>query len=213
MCVCVFGIIVLNIFVKRWFWELKMLTRSLVELHAWLHSYLCFSLFEKRFLSYFNPSSIPPQHLAICRDLKLCSYRNLDKSSTVRWIDRESSWTLNSFLTVGGSIELLFLCLCLVSRHLLDSCICRCCVSQHLSWQMSRHLYLVKNYWGSIYRFCAIRSSFPRSLSIYPRLFTSQKLSSPSKPSTHMIFGPSLLQITWYVFFLSHFSCISRIQA
>ena len=163
MCVCVFGIIVLNIFVKRWFWELKMLTRSLVELHAWLHSCLCFSLFEKRFLSYFNPSSIPPQHLAICRDLKLCSYRNLDKSSTVRWIDRESSWTLDSFLTVGGSIELLFLCLCLVSRHLLDSCICRRCGSRHLSWQMSRHLSTplsIENYWSSIYRVVAIWFSF-----------------------------------------------------
>ena len=124
MCVCVFGIIVLNIFVERWFWELKMLTGSLVKLHAWLYSYLCFSLLEKRFLSYVDTSLIPPRHLAICRALKLCFYCNLDRSSTARWIDRESSWTLNSSSTAGGSIELLFLCLYFVSRQLYMSTLC-----------------------------------------------------------------------------------------
>ena len=39
-------------------------------------------------------------------------------------------------------MELLFLCLCFVSRHLLDSCICRRCFSRHLPRQMARHLYL-----------------------------------------------------------------------
>ena len=58
VCVCVFGIFVLKIVVERWFWEFKMLIGSLVELHAWLHSYLCFSLLEKLF-------STPPWHLAI----------------------------------------------------------------------------------------------------------------------------------------------------
>ena len=48
-----------------------MLFGSLVELHALLHSYLCFSFLEKLILSYLNTSSIPPQHLAICRDPKL----------------------------------------------------------------------------------------------------------------------------------------------
>ena len=71
MCVCVFGIIVLNIFVERWFWELKILIGSLVKLHAWLHSYLCFSLLEKRVLSYLDTSLIPAQHLAIYRASKL----------------------------------------------------------------------------------------------------------------------------------------------
>ena len=71
VCVCVFGIIVLNIFVERWSWELKMLTGSLVELHAWLHSYLCFSLLEKWFLIYLDTSSISPRHLAVCRALKM----------------------------------------------------------------------------------------------------------------------------------------------
>ena len=139
---CIFGIIVLNIFVERWSWELKMLTGSLVKLRAWLHSYLCFFLLEKQFLSYLDTSSIPPWHLAICRALKLCSYHNLDISSIARWIDWESSWTLDSFSTVGGSIELLFLCLCFVSRHLLDSCICWRCFYRRLSQQMSRHFYL-----------------------------------------------------------------------
>ena len=138
MCVCVFGIIVINIFVERWFWELKILIGSLVELNAWLHSYLCFSLLQKWFLSYLDTSLIPSRHLAICWDLKFCCYHNLDRSSTSRWIDWESSWTLNSFSTVGGSIELLFLCLYFVSQHLLNSCICRRCFSRHLS----RHLYL-----------------------------------------------------------------------
>ena len=191
-----------------------MLTGSLVELHAWLHSYLCYSLLEKRFLSYLDTSSIPPWHLAIYRALKLCSYRNLDISSTARWINWESSWTLDCFSTVGGSIELLFLCPYFVSWYLLDSCICRHCVFRHHSRQMSRYLstpLFVENYWGSIYRFFTIQFSFPRSLLIYLCLFTSQTLSSPSKPSTHVIFGLSLLLITWYVFFFSHFSCISCI--
>ena len=59
-----------------------MLNGSLVELHAWLHSYLCFSLLEKRFLSNLDTSSIPPRHLAFCRDLKVFFYRNLDRFST-----------------------------------------------------------------------------------------------------------------------------------
>ena len=48
----------------------------------------------------------------------------------------------------------------------------------------------------------------PRSLSIVFSLFTSQTLSSLLKPSTHMIFGLFLSQITWYDLFISHSSCI-----
>ena len=168
-----------------------MLSGSLVELHAWLHSYLCFSLLEKRFLSNLDTSSIPPRHLAICWALKLFSYRNLDRSSTTRWIDRESSWTLDSLLTAGGSIKLLFLCLCFVSWHLLDSCICRPCFSRHLPQQMAWHLSTplsVENYWGSIYRFFAIWFSFPPSLSISPHLFISQTLSLSLLASSLSIF-------------------------
>ena len=178
MCVCVFGIIVLNIFVERFFWELKMLTGSLVELHAWLHSYLCFSLLEKRFLSFLDTSSIPPWHLAICRALKLYFYRNLNRSSTARWIDRESSWTLNSFLIAGGSIELPFLCLLLcfstpfsttVSTDVvfLDTFLDRCLnTSQHLFLsRITEDLYI----------------DFSRSGSHFPDLSRSIRVYSPPK--------------------------------
>ena len=68
---CVFGIYVLKIVVERCFWGFIRLIGSLVELHAWLHSYLCFSILEKRFLSYLNTSLIPPRHLAIYRAFQL----------------------------------------------------------------------------------------------------------------------------------------------
>ena len=41
-----------------------------------------FSLFEKRFLSNLDTSSIPPQHLAFYQALMVFSYCNLYKSST-----------------------------------------------------------------------------------------------------------------------------------
>ena len=156
MCVCVFGISVIKIFVERWFWEFKMLLGSLVELHAWLHSYLCFSLLEKRFLSNLDTSSISPRHLAFYQALKVFSYRNLDR-----------------FSTAGGSIELLFLCLCFVSRHLLDSCICWRCFSRHLPRQMTRHLYLSRITEALYIGLSRSDSHFLRSLSIYPHLFLS----------------------------------------
>ena len=71
VCVYVFGIHVLKIVVERWFWELKMLIGSLVELHVWLHSYLCFSLLEKLFLSNLDSFSTLPRHLAIYRVFQL----------------------------------------------------------------------------------------------------------------------------------------------
>ena len=105
MCVCVFlRIHVLKITVERWFWVFKMLIRSLVELHAWLHSYLCFSLLEKLFLSNLHTSSTP----GYLSSFQTFSYRNLNRSLIAWWINWESSWTLNSFSIAGGSIELLF---------------------------------------------------------------------------------------------------------
>ena len=71
VCVYVFGIHVLKIVVESWFWELKMLIRSLVELHVWLHLYLCFSLLEKLFLSNLDSFSTLPWHLAIYRVFQL----------------------------------------------------------------------------------------------------------------------------------------------
>ena len=106
VCICVFGIIVLNIFFERWFWELKMLTGSLVELYAWLHSYLCFSLLEKRFLNYLDTYSTP----GYLSSFQTFSYYNLDKSSTTRWIDQESSWTLDSWWTDQASLLVSLLC-------------------------------------------------------------------------------------------------------
>ena len=104
MCVCVFRIYVLKIVVKRWFWEFKMLFGSLVVLHVWLHSYLGFSFLEKRFLSYLDISSTP----SYLSSFQKFSFRNLNRSSTARWIDQESSWTLDSFSIDGGLIKLLF---------------------------------------------------------------------------------------------------------
>ena len=196
VCVCVFGIIVLNIFVERWFWELKMLTGFLVELHAWLHLYLCFSLLEKWFLSYFDTSSISPRHLTICWALKLCSYCNLDRSSTTRWIDRESSWTFDSFSTASGLIKLLFLCLCFVSRHLLDSCICRRCVSRHISRQMSRHLYLLRVTEDLYIGFSRFGSHF---------LDLSRSICAYSPPKHFLL--PLNLQPTWF----SAFPCFKSL--
>ena len=43
--------------VERCFWEFKMMFGFLVELHVWLHSYLCFSLLEKLFLNNLDTSS------------------------------------------------------------------------------------------------------------------------------------------------------------
>ena len=48
-----------------------MLIGSLVELHAWLHSYLCFSCLEKLFLSNLDSFSTLPRHLAIYRAFQL----------------------------------------------------------------------------------------------------------------------------------------------
>ena len=103
VCVCVFEIFVLKITVERWFWELKMLIGSLVELHAWLHSYLCFSLLEKLFLSNLDTSSTPGYLSSFST-----SYLNLDSFSTAMWIDRQTFWTLDSFSIASGSIELLY---------------------------------------------------------------------------------------------------------
>ena len=122
VCVCVFGIYVFKIVVERWFWELKMLFGSLVELHAWLHSYLCFSLLEKLFLSNLDTSSTP----GYLSSFSPFSYHNLDSFSIARWIDRDFFWILDSFLTAGGSIELPLAFCWFVPRQILDNCICRC---------------------------------------------------------------------------------------
>ena len=72
-----------------------MLIESMVELHVGLHLCLCFSFLEKLLL---KASSTPPRYLAVCRASSAFSYRNLD-----------------SFLTLGGLIEILFLYLMICS--------------------------------------------------------------------------------------------------
>ena len=99
-----------------------MVFGSLVELHAWLHSSLCFSLLEKLFL---KASSTPPRHLHnIWLSVELPRFF-LSQSRHLLdtwWVDRESFYPLNSFSTLGGSIEPHFLCLMFctstLSRHL-----------------------------------------------------------------------------------------------
>ena len=188
VCVCVCAC-ALHIFVERWFWELKKLTGSLFELYAWLHSYLCFSLLEKWFLSYFDTSSIPPRHLAICRALKLCSYRNLDRSSTTRWIDRESSWTFDSFSTHGGSIKPHLLCLMFLY---LNTCIYRWQNPRHLA----RHLYLSRITEALYIGLSQSGSHF---------LNLSRSIHSYSPPKHFLL--PLNLQLTWF----SAFPCFKSL--
>ena len=101
---CVFFIsMCFKILIKRWFWEIIVLIGSLIELHVGLHSYLCLSFLEKLVLKkWLDTSSIPPRHLAICRDSSAVSYRFLDSSSIL-----------------GGSIEKAPTS-SIASRHLVD---------------------------------------------------------------------------------------------
>ena len=127
VCVCFWDPCALKIFVERSFWELKMLFGSLVELHTWLHSFLCFSPLEKLFLkSWLDTSSIAgylssflklfliaistaPRHLVDQSRKFLTSRQLLD----TWWIDRASFlllvfFFLNNFSTLYLS-TLLFL--------------------------------------------------------------------------------------------------------
>ena len=117
--VCVFGIHVLKIGVKRWFWKVYMVFGSLVVLHIWLHSYLCFSLFEKMFL---KACSTPPRHLATCWASKLFFLSQSRHLLDTWWIDRESSCLLDSFSTARSidraSIRDMVLCSSTHAWHL-----------------------------------------------------------------------------------------------
>ena len=157
----------LKIVVKRCFWEFKMLFGSLVVLHAWLHSYLCFSLLEKLFLS----------NLDTCRNLKLFLVAISIAGGSIEKVPRPS--IASRQLVDWSSFFLAFVELSLNSSSIgffVDAFFPR-----HLSRHLSRYLLTplsVENYWGSIYRFYAIRTSFSQSLSICLWLFTSQTLSS-----------------------------------
>ena len=164
-----------------------MLNGSLVELHAWLHSYLCFSLLEKQFLSNLDTSFVPPRHLAFCRALKVFSYSNLDRS-----------------LTAGGSNEKVPRSL-IASRQLMDRSSFSSCVFALFLDTFSTAVLLtlffstptltngstplsVENYWEAIYLFFAIRFSFLWFLSICSHLFISQTPSLSLQTSSQVIF-------------------------
>ena len=91
---CVFRIHVLKTAVKRWYWEVYMVFGSLVVLHVWLHSCLCFSLLKKLFL---KASLTPPRHLAIHRASKLFFFSQSRHLLNTWWINQESSCLLDSF--------------------------------------------------------------------------------------------------------------------
>ena len=89
MYVCVFGIYVLKIVVERWFWELK---KCLLD--PWLSCMLdCIHICVFPFLkNYFQAIST----LGYLSRFSTSSYRNLDSFSTVRWINRDFFWILDS---------------------------------------------------------------------------------------------------------------------
>ena len=179
VCVCFFGIYVLKIVVERWFWGFIRLFGSLVELYAWLHSYLYFSPLEKLFLSNLDSFSTP----GYLSSFSTSFYRNLDSVSTARWIDRQTFWTLDSFSTVGGLIELLYYPFCwIVPRQIIDSCICRSLFgSTPVSTPLS-----VEIHWTPVYMFSAIRFSlFSISLSTDPSLHLPNTLFSLKTFNSH----------------------------
>ena len=144
----------LKIDVKRWFWGFIRLIGSLVELHAWWHSYLCFSLLEKLFLSNLDSFSTPPRHLAIYRAFQLL---------------------LTVISIASRMIELLYSLLCwIVPRQILNSCIYWNLYARHLSTPL-----FVEIYWTPIYMFNVIRFSlFSISLSTNPSLHLPDTLFS-----------------------------------
>ena len=152
-----------------------MLIGSLVELYVGLHSYLCFSHLEKLF---WKAVSTPPRHLAICQASQAFFLMQSRHLLDTLWIDRQSSCLLDSSLTLGGSIELLFLNLIL------------CCSIPQLSKTSSStptstassippDTSTVEHYWR-VYIFL-------RSLSICLRLFISQTLSFSLQTSSSRI--------------------------
>ena len=121
------------------------------------------------------------------------------------WIDRESSCLLDSFSTLGGLIELLFLDLLSCSSiPQLSTTISSVPTSIASSIPAS-----IKLYWGSIYSFFAIRFSFLRSLSICPHLFISQTLSLSLQTSSSMIFEAFSRFSSLGKLLISHSSSIS----
>ena len=140
MCVCL-GSMCLKIVVERWFWEFKMLIGSLVELHAWLHSYMCFSLLEKLFLSNLDSFLTPPRHLAIYRVFQLLLIAILIASRQLGGsIDKISGPSIASRQLVDwSSFFIIFSVELFLNR---SSTIAS--VEAFYAWHLSRHHYLLR---------------------------------------------------------------------
>ena len=121
------------------------------------------------------------------------SYRNLNRSSTTRWIDRESSWTL------------------IASRYLMDrSSFCSCAVTLFLDTSSTASsadvvfLDTFLNRWldTSIYRellklYILVCRDPVLISSICLHLFTSQITLSHSKPLSQVFFKLFQVFFTW----------------
>ena len=191
--------------IERLFWEIFVLIGLLVELYVGLHSYLCFSHLEKLF---WKTVLTPPRYLAICRASQSFFLMQSRHLLDTWWIDRESSYLLDSSSTPAGSIEFL----------LLNLTLCCSIPSWYLNcwWpdarQLPRYLpipQLSSITEGSIYFSIAILLSFLRSLSICLRLFISQTLSFSLQTSSSRILQPfSSFSLLGKLLILSH-SCSS----
>ena len=160
-----------------------MVFGSLVELHAWLHSCLCFSLLEKLFL---KASSTPPWHILdtwlSIELLRSFFYRNLDRSSTAGGSNKKVPRPSIASRHLVDQSSLNSCVWCFVPRHFLDTYICRQPNPQHLARHLDRHLLLSRFteplYIGSVWSIL----HFCQSLSWYLCLLTSQNSFSHSKP-------------------------------
>ena len=148
-----------------------MVFRSLVVLHVWLHSCLCFSLLKKNCFKSLLDTSSTPGYLS---SFQAFSYCNLDTSSTPSGSIEKVPISSIAYRQLGRSIEFLFLIWWFVPRHMLDTSICRRPFSRHLPQQISRHLHLSRFTDGLNILLVWSASHFCRSLSQYLCLFISQ---------------------------------------
>ena len=104
-----------------------------------------FPFLKNDFLSNLDTSSIPPRYLAICRALKVFSYRNLDRSSIASGSNKK---VLGSSIVSRQLVDRSSLFSCVFALFL-DTCIYQRCFSRHLPRQMDRHIstpLFVENY-------------------------------------------------------------------
>ena len=141
MCVCVLEIHVLKILN----WETILRDYCVDWIIGWVACWIAsmsvfFSSWKIVFKMWLNTSSIPHRHLAIYWVSYAFFLSQSRQLFDTWWIDRECSCLLNSFLTPGGSIELLFLdlipCCSILARYVS----CWQAFSRHLPRQLPRHL-------------------------------------------------------------------------